>query len=279
MLRASAYVLLFLFIDEETCWPPITFVDENQSSIMVVAVGAHKNTPMPSTASSDEDMDSDSTDDDVPLSEFSRDAALPPQKSTVSRKIGGRRNTPVGNMQLELTQSYDQVNSANAVPKFEPVRDPGVYLPDNTLLRGKMNKALDFFSLFVTDKMVNEISTHTNTYGWSKVTNVQYYGNREGAWKKTNPDEIRDLIAQLLYQGLVRVSTFYRYSSTKSLYNGLWAREFMDRDRFKALMAMLHIVDPLAENEKEKLSKISAFADSSRILITRLSRRTYTKSR
>ena len=56
--------------------------------------------------------------------------------------------------------------------------------------------------------------------------------------------------------------TFHRYWSTKSLYNGLWAREFMGRDRFKALMAMLHIVDPLAENEKEKLSKISTFADS-----------------
>ena len=52
---------------------------------------------------------------------------------------------------------------------------------------------------------MNEISTHTNTYGWSKVTNAQYYGNREGAWKETNPDEIRDLIALLLYQGLVRV--------------------------------------------------------------------------
>ena len=51
-------------------------MDENQSSIMVVAVGAHSNTPMPSTASSDEDMDSDSTDDDVRLSEFSRDAAF-----------------------------------------------------------------------------------------------------------------------------------------------------------------------------------------------------------
>ena len=90
MSGASVYVLLFLFSDEETCWPPITFVDENQSSIIVVAVGAHNNTPMPSTASSDEDMDSDSTDDDVPLSEFSRDGALPPQKSTVTHKIGGR---------------------------------------------------------------------------------------------------------------------------------------------------------------------------------------------
>ena len=102
-------------------------------------------------------------------------------------------------MQLELLQSYDLVDSTNALPKFEPVRDPVIYLPDNTLLRGKMNKALDFFSLFATDKMVNKISTHTNTYGLSKVTNAQYYGNREGAWKETNPDEIRDLIALLLY--------------------------------------------------------------------------------
>ena len=133
-------------------------------------------------------------------------------------------------MQLELTQSYDQVDSANALPKFEPVKDPGVYLPDSTLLRGKINKALDFFSLLVTNKMVNEISTHMNTYRWSKVTNAQYYGNRKGAWEETNPDEIRDLIALLLYQGLVCVNTFHRYWSTKSLYNGLWARKFMGHD-------------------------------------------------
>ena len=62
-----------------------------------------------------------------------------------------------------------------------------------------MNKALEFFSLFVTDKMVSKISTHTNTYGWSKVTNAQNYGNREGAWKETNPDEIRDLVVLLLF--------------------------------------------------------------------------------
>ena len=30
----------------------------------------------------------------------------------------------------------------------------------------------------------------------------------------------------------------------KTLYRELWARSFMSRDRFKALMATLHVVDP-----------------------------------
>jgi hypothetical protein len=54
---------------------------------------------------------------------------------------------------------------------------------------------------------------------------------------KTNPEEFNRLIALILYMGLVNITTFHRYWSTKTLYHGLWARVMMSRDRFKALMA------------------------------------------
>ena len=74
------------------------------------------------------------------------------------------------------------------------------YLQDSTLiLRGKVNTALDFFTLFITEKMIDDISTHTNTYRWYKINNTQYYSNSAGAWKETNAKEIRELIALLLY--------------------------------------------------------------------------------
>ena len=50
--------------------------------------------------------------------------------------------------------------------------------------------------------------------------------------------------------------------STKSLYHGLWTRNMLTRDRFKAIMAMLHIVDFSKESkEKVELKKVEHFID------------------
>ena len=51
-------------------------------------------------------------------------------------------------------------------------------------------------------------------------------GDNAGAWKETSEEEIA-LLAIILYFGLVKVSSFHRYWSTKTLYHGLWAREIM----------------------------------------------------
>jgi hypothetical protein len=124
-----------------------------------------------------------------------------------------------------------------------------------------LTKALDFFRLFFTLDIIRQISEHTNTYGWYVIGRKPYYGDKYGAWLETNPEEINRLIASIVYMGLVNVSTFHRYWSTKTLYHGLWARAMMSRDRFKALMATLHIVDPGSETEGDKLRNVSAFVE------------------
>lgn len=104
-----------------------------------------------------------------------------------------------------------------------------------------MTRAVDFFWLFITVELLREICLHTNSYGWATVAEKSYYGDKEGAWKETNPDEIEKLIALILYCGLVKVSSFHRYWSTQSLHHSLWARSIMLRERFKALIGMLHV--------------------------------------
>ena len=91
------------------------------------------------------------------------------------------------------------------------------------VLRGAMTRAVDFFRLFFTAELVRTICTHTNSYGWGAIGNKPYYGDKEGAWVETSPEEIEKLIALILYCGLVHVSSFHRYWSTKTLYHGLWA--------------------------------------------------------
>lgn len=124
-----------------------------------------------------------------------------------------------------------------------------------------MTKAIDFFKLYFTDALLLQVCTHTNAYAWEAIVNKPYYGDKNSAWKETHPNEIACLIALIMYCGLVTVSSFHRYWSTKSLYHGLWARSIMARDRFKALMGVLHVVDPGTEDEADKLRKLSSLLE------------------
>ena len=124
-----------------------------------------------------------------------------------------------------------------------------------------MTKAVDFFRLFFTLELIQEIVKHTNAYAWTVIEKKQAYADKWGAWKETSVEEIEKLIAIILYFGLVHVNTFQDYWSTKTLYHGLWARTFLSRLRFKSLMATLHIVDPSSEDEEDKLRKIASFLE------------------
>jgi len=157
-------------------------------------------------------------------------------------------------------KSYaDDDAELNDIQAFTPARTVGPQLNSNQL-RG-MKNALDFFSLFFDDQVISKIVKHTNEYGYQTIHNKSTYANDNGGWVETSSQEIRKLIALLLYQGLVRVSSFKSYWSTKSLYHGLWARDFMSRNRYSALMSMIHIVDPSTENKEDKLRKVSEFAN------------------
>lgn len=109
--------------------------------------------------------------------------------------------------------------------------------------------------------MVSNICKHTNSYANEHIISGSHksYTQSDGSWKDTTPEEINRLMALLIYFGLVKVGVNTdRYWSTKSLYYGLWARSII---RFRALMALLHVADPAAENPDDKLRKVESFID------------------
>ena len=127
-----------------------------------------------------------------------------------------------------------------------------------------MTRAVEFFHLFFTLEMINQIVDHTNSYAFERIIEQSHrcHAQKDGSWQKVTSDEIKKLIALLIYFGLVRVgSSVDRYWSIKSLYHGLWARAIMGRTRYKALMAMLHVVDPATETPGDKLRKVNSFID------------------
>ena len=110
--------------------------------------------------------------------------------------------------------------------------------------------------------MVNSICEHTNSYAQLRIFEGthQAYAQNDGSWKDVTPDEIKRVIAMLIYFGVVKVGgNVDRYWGTKTLLHGLWARAIMPRLRFRAIMALLHVVDPGTENPDDKLRKVESF--------------------
>ena len=159
--------------------------------------------------------------------------------------------------------SYDDVDQGNQLPPFRPTRPPGMHI-GRPLLRNTMTRDVEFFHLFFTFEMILEIVKHTNSYACEHIMEGSHrsYAQKDGSWKEVTSDEIKRLIALLMYFGLVKVgASVDRYWSTKSPYHGLWARAIMGRNRYRALMAMLHVVDPAKETPGDKLCKINTFID------------------
>ena len=173
-------------------------------------------------------------------------------------------------------RSYDDVDVGNPpdypCPAFNPSREPGIHL-EGPILRNTMERPIDFFRLFFTKEMVERIVTHTNAYAYIRVGSGSHktYTSSDGSWKDTTSDEIYRLIALLIYFGLVKVvGDVEKYWSTQTLYHGLWARKFTPRLRYKALMAFLHIVDPLNEDANNKLRKVEDFVKDFKYICKKL---------
>ena len=110
--------------------------------------------------------------------------------------------------------------------------------------------------------MIEEICNHTNTYAWANIAEKQAYADKDGACTPVTPNEMERLLALIIYFGLVKLNEVQDYWSTKSLYHGLWARNIISqRNRFKALMAMLHIVDFDTEDPQDRLRKVRSFVE------------------
>ena len=76
-------------------------------------------------------------------------------------------------------------------------------------LRNTLLSPLDFFQLYSTPGLVDDIVQHTNAYAYIEVakenSNKRCYTGYAGSWRDTTPDEILRLIGLLIYFGFVDV--------------------------------------------------------------------------
>lgn len=124
---------------------------------------------------------------------------------------------------------------------------------------------LDFFQLCFDDRVVEKIVDYTNAYARAHIHERPTYANKEGQWTPTTCDEIRRLMAFLIYQGFARMPSLKSYWKSTSLFAGNYARRMIpSRTCFDALMCFLKIVDHTTENPGDRLRKIRYLYDHMR---------------
>ena len=107
-----------------------------------------------------------------------------------------------------------------------------------------------------TASLIDMICDNTNVYGWLNILQKTSYADAAGGWTDVTAEEMNRFIGLIIFMGIVKVSSIQHYWSTSTLYHGLWARHFMPRNRFKALLGMLHVTDPGLPDDGDKLRKI-----------------------
>ena len=123
-------------------------------------------------------------------------------------RVPGSRSRVRDDSNEETFKSYDDSDVGNTIPPFRPSRPAGVHF-ELPLLRHTMTTAVEFFQLFFTIDMINSIVTHTNSYAHEHIFEGTHssYAKSDGSWQDVTADEIKRLIALLIYFGLVKVVT------------------------------------------------------------------------
>ncbi|XP_062511951.1 uncharacterized protein LOC134187805 [Corticium candelabrum] len=159
-----------------------------------------------------------------------------------------RRSDPLNIQKLSEYPPIDtyQLN----LPSFLPSRQPGFYFPPTY-----PTDAIGVFKLFFIDEMLETIRINSNINGEDscKKTYCGKSGGRrgKGSFRSLTLAEMNSFIGLMIYMGLVKnVPELSEYWSTTFPFHGLWARRFMTRNRFVAILSVLQMENPRTDKDR-----------------------------
>ena len=162
------------------------------------------------------------------------------------------------NADVDKLKGWNDHDVAPTLPAFIPSRPAGAYFPDNF----QPANELDFFELFFTPAVLQDIVDNTNGYAAAQILAKPSYQSADGSWQHTDVEELRKLLGIIIYMGIVKLPHMKHYWSTAPLFQGTWARAMIPRYlRFRALLTFLHIEDYAKEDQSDKLRKVRRFYD------------------
>lgn len=121
---------------------------------------------------------------------------------------------------------------------------------------------VEFFSLFLTSELIEILVTETNRYAEQAIIDGFVKGtiseeSRLNKWTNVTSDEIKTFFGILLWMGLNKKPTLDRYWSSSVLYQSP-AQKYMSRNRFQAILSMLHITNNETSDKSDKLYKLGS---------------------
>ena len=147
---------------------------------------------------------------------------------------------------------------SNCLVAFRPSRPVVIHIGPQ--LCNSFTRAIGFFSLYFTDEMIDEI--YSDNFATEDIFQGTYttYTKQDGSWGDFTPYKVRRLIELLVYFGNVRLAgDVDKYWSTKIVYQDLWARAFLAKERSRAIIGLLLVVDSDTEDPVDTLRKIESF--------------------
>ena len=104
--------------------------------------------------------------------------------------------------------------------------------------------ALSCYKLFITDGFVRLLKEETNRYA-ALLKTLQPYRDRiiVKKWKTVTVHEMEGFLLILLHMGAIKKPSLPDYWSTKDFMKSSFSHMIMSRDRFRAILTMLHFSD------------------------------------
>ena len=128
----------------------------------------------------------------------------------------------------------------DATPLVAPFTgNPGLQsdLPDNP-------EAIDFFNLLFEDQMWEILTTETNRYAQSKISEEDLKQfSRLKKWEPVTKDEMKVFLSLVIAMGLTRKPDLESYWSVDPIIATPFFGDRMSKDRFMAILSNLHLVD------------------------------------
>ena len=121
---------------------------------------------------------------------------------------------------------------------------------------------LDIFLLFVDDEVINHIVVETNRFAEQNIASKPKLKHaRMNKWNKTDPEEIKKFLGLMMWIGLVRLGHLEYYWSQNGVYKLTFPSAVMSRNRFQALLAMVHFNNNETSDRSNRLGKINQLID------------------
>jgi len=125
-----------------------------------------------------------------------------------------------------------------------------------------IDEPVEFFKLYFTEALVDEIVSETNTYAANKIlTKPLSQYSIWHSWRDTNKEEFRAFIGVILNMGTIVLPNLQDYWSTSEDTKTSFFSSVFTRKRFMQLFWMLHLkpVDPQRKDVRTRIQRVSNF--------------------